>query len=135
MSDELEELKQRIAEHSDEELIEMVTVGSSDYREEALNYARAELQNRGVKWSEVADSETEALETKQVPEPMESTDGLPRSGCSMCGGSLRVGTLVAEKELTIVFSDNHEERFVRVTACVQCGQVSLIVDYEAEVQQ
>jgi len=135
MSDELEELKQRIAGHSDEELIEMVTVGSSDYREEALNYARAELQNRGVKWSEGADSETEALETKQVPEPMESTDGLPRSGCSMCGGSLRVGTLVAEKELTIVFSDNHEERFVRVTACVQCGQVSLIVDYEAEVQQ
>jgi hypothetical protein len=135
MSDELEELKQRIAGHSDEELIEMVTVGSSDYREEALNYARAELQNRGVKWSEGADSETEALETKQVPEPRESTDGLPRSGCSMCGGSLRVGTLVAEKELTIIFSDNHEERFVRVTACVQCGQVSLIVDYEVEVQQ
>ena len=139
MSDELEELKERIAGHSDEELIEMVTVGSSDYREEALNYARAELQNRGVNWSEGADSETEdkepPLETKQVPEPMESTDGLPRSGCSMCGGSLRVGTLVAEKELTIVFSDNHEERFVRVTACVQCGQVSLIVDYEAEVQQ
>jgi len=134
MSDELEELKDRIASHSDEELIEMVTVGSSDYREEALNYARAELQNRGVNWSEAADKGP-PLEPKQVPEPVESTDGLPSSGCSMCGGSLRMGTLVAEKELTIIFSDNHEERFVRVTACVHCGQVSLIVDYEAEVQQ
>ena len=134
MSDELEELKERIAGHSDEELIEMVTVGSSDYREETLNYALAELQNRGVNWSEAADKGPR-VETNQSPESVESTDGLPGSGCSMCGGSLRVGTLVAEKELTIIFSDNHEERFVRVTACVQCGQVSLIVDYEAEVQQ
>jgi hypothetical protein len=134
MSDELAELKERIAGHSDEELIEMVTLGSRDYREEALNYARAELQNRGVNWSEAAGKEPPP-ETKQAPEPVETTDGLPSSGCSMCGGSLRVGTLVAEKELTIVFSDNHEERFVRVNACVQCGQVSLIVDYEAEVQQ
>jgi hypothetical protein len=139
MSDELEELKERIARHSDEELIEMVTVGSGDYREEALNYARAELQNRGVNWSEAADSETAnegpPPETRQVSEQMETTDSRPGSGCTMCGGSMRVGTLVAEKELTIIFDDNHEERFVRVTACVRCGQVSLIVDYEAEVQQ
>jgi hypothetical protein len=41
---------------------------------------------------------------------------------------LRPGTLVAEKELTIIFSDNHEERFIRVLACNRCLQVSMVVD-------
>jgi hypothetical protein len=48
---------------------------------------------------------------------------------------LRAATLVAEKELTVIFSDNREERFVRVMACAQCGQITLIADYENEVAQ
>jgi len=48
---------------------------------------------------------------------------------------LRPGTLVAEKELTIIFSDNREERFVRVMACVQCGSLSLSADYDTDVER
>ena len=55
--------------------------------------------------------------------------------CSGCRGPLRYGTLVGEKELTIIFADNREERFVRVSACSQCGQVSLAVDYDTTVEQ
>ena len=46
---------------------------------------------------------------------------------------MRPGTLIAEKEMTIIFTDNREERFVRVSACTQCARLSLAVDYESDV--
>jgi hypothetical protein len=42
--------------------------------------------------------------------------------------------MVAEKELTIVFADNREERFVKVIACSRCGDISLAADYSTDVQ-
>jgi|SRR5215471_434019 len=134
MSDDILELKERISKLSDDQLIEMVTVSASDYRQEALDYAKAELKYRRVDWSQTQSEEkqpppdTEAEPTNAIVAPSSGAN------CFVCGGRLRGGTLVAEKELTIVFSDNREERFVRVMACVQCGQLSLSVDYDTDVE-
>jgi hypothetical protein len=132
MTDDLRDLKDRISNLSDEELIEMVTVAAADYREEALDYAKVELENRGVDWT----ARPPAAETEGEPEPAAPPQNVtvgagPR--CVICGGRLRAGTLLAEKELTVIFTDNHEERFVRVMACVDCGQLSLSADYDTEV--
>jgi hypothetical protein len=132
MSDEVWKLKERLSKMSDDELIEMVTVGASDYRQEALDYANAELKHRGVDLSNLKTKEAEQAEEPAV-EHAESIRVPPGSACFVCGGKFRAGTLVAEKELTIIFSDTHEERFVRVNACVQCGQLSLAVDFDTDV--
>ena len=132
MSDELWRLKERLSKMSTDELIEMVTVGAKDYRQEALDYANAELKYRRVDLSDLKAKEVEQVEEPAV-EQAEPVIAPPGSACFVCGGKFRQGTLVAEKELTIVFSDTHEERFVRVNACVQCGQLSMTVDYDTDV--
>ena len=125
------ELKQHISQLSDDELLEMITAKLGDYREEALNFAKAELSARGIDFTE-PPSIDEAKESGEAIEPFLDSHG---STCPTCRGPLRYGTLVGEKELTIVFVDNREERFVRVSACGQCGQLSLMVDYETDVQK
>ena len=128
MEQESLELKEEISGLLDEQLMEMVTTRASDYRQEALDFAKAELTARGIDWNAVSTDEPEAA----AP----STPELDSSGviCLNCGGPLRFATLVAEKEVTIIFSDNHEERFVKVSACRKCGQVSLLADFDTEVQ-
>jgi hypothetical protein len=135
MSDDILELKKRISKLSDDELIEMVTVSAGDYRQEALDYAKAELKYRRVDWSQPEPEEAQAP-ADQEAEPAETVLAPPPgANCLLCGGRLRPGTLVAERELTIIFSDNREERFVRVVACVQCGHLSLIADYDTDVDR
>lgn len=134
MGDELQELKQRLSKLSDEELIAMVTTGQNDYRPEALDYAKAELKYRRVDIPQTPD-ETAAEPDESSSEPAEPDANRLRSTCIVCGGGRpRPATLVAEKELTVVFSDTHEERFVRVNVCSVCGHLSLIVDYDTEVE-
>src|SRR5262249_14355275 len=132
MGDDTQELKQRISKLSDDELIQMVTVDAGDYRQEALDYAKAELKYRRVDWSDAKSLSPEEAETAEHSESEHAEAAAAPAGpmCGSCGGSLRAGTLVAEKELTIIFSDNREERFVRVMACTQCGQLSLSADYD-----
>jgi Protein of unknown function (DUF2569) len=48
MSTESSELKKRISNFSDEELMIMTEVNSTDYREEAIYYATEELTRRGI---------------------------------------------------------------------------------------
>ncbi len=138
MAKEFQELKDRLVKLSDEQLLEMVLAPPGEYRQDALDIAKAEL-----KWRRVEIPKPEATETttaSPADDPVLGRIGrarevLPENVCLICGGALRSGTLVAEKEVTVVFSDNHEERFVRVNACTQCGQLSLVVDFETEVQQ
>jgi hypothetical protein len=59
MRDNNRELRERIAGLNDKELLEMLTVYARDYRQEALDYARAELRVRGVEFSEAPDHEEE----------------------------------------------------------------------------
>lgn len=54
--------------------------------------------------------------------------------CSVCGGRVRRGSLYGERELTAVFQDNDEERFVQALVCVHCGVVKLAVDYDTDVE-
>jgi len=133
---DLRQLKERISQLEDEQLIEMVTSAAGEYRQEALEFAKAELMSREIDWSEpVAEDETASdITTDEVRDNSQLPVGSRGSVCA-CGGKMRIGTLVAEKELTIVFNDNREERFILVTACVQCGQVSLLVDYETELEK
>jgi hypothetical protein len=133
MSSELQELRERITGLTDDELIEMVTVGAGDYRREALEFARAELTRRGVDFSEKESGGEEQPASEFDPFPITPRSGPAESVCGVCGGQLRAGTLVAEKELTIIFNDNREERFVKVTACVQCGQLALVADFDTNV--
>lgn len=46
-----------------------------------------------------------------------------------CGGAL-----YGESELTIVFHDGAEERFVQALVCVGCGVVKLAIDYDTDVE-
>jgi hypothetical protein len=134
MSDDVLELKERISKLSDDQLIDMVTLSAGDYRQEALDYAKAELKYRRVDWSQPKPEEVQ-VEADPEADSAETVVAPPGVTCFVCGGRLRQGTLVAEKELTIIFSDNREERFVRVTACVQCGQLSLTADYDTDVER
>jgi hypothetical protein len=134
MSNDVLELKERISKLSDDQLIDMVTASAGDYRQEALDYAKAELKYRRVDWSQPKSEEVE-VEADPVADSAETAVAPPGVNCFVCGGRLRQGTLVAEKELTVIFSDNREERFVRVMACVQCGQLSLTADYDTDVER
>ena len=125
------ELKERIVNLSDEELIRMVTEEAEDYRSDARDYAKAELRSRNVDYS-TPPSDTEDADESES----ERADPLSlgrKGGCPSCNGPLRRGTLTGEREVTIVFSDNKEERFVLVSVCGRCGLVSMSVDLETDV--
>jgi hypothetical protein len=137
MGEDYEQLKERLTKLSDEQLIDIVLAPPGEYRQDALDIAKAELKWRRVEIPEAKEPEaaTEAVSQEPVAGrfPVNRL-GIPGAGCPNCGGPLRPGTLVAEKELTVVFPDNHEERFVKVNACTKCGQLSLAVDFETDVQ-
>jgi hypothetical protein len=130
MTPELQELKGRITQLRDEQLLEMIEAEAGEYREEAIGYAKAELEARGVDFSAFQNEVAE----DQVTGPLVIDRPGDVTVCLMCGGKLRPGTLVGEKEITIIFADNREERFVKVNACTQCGQISLAVDVSEDVQ-
>ena len=60
MYDELEALRERINRLSNEELTQMVSFDYEQYRKEALDYAQAEMQRRGLKKSEEEPEESRA---------------------------------------------------------------------------
>jgi hypothetical protein len=127
------ELKKKIAALSDDELVDMVTASAGDYREPALNLAKAELTARGINYAvEAEEGSAEQIEADSEEPLLDSHGEMQR--CIVCGGLLRYGTLVGEKEVTIIFSDNDEERVVRVSACSRCGQISMRVGYEIDAK-
>ena len=138
-----DELKLRITNLSDDQLLQMVTVDADEYRQEALDHANAELRARGIDVTKapaeapvgdaVDKEDTASLDPMRGLQPSEARHLSQGPICLTCGGPMRPGILVAEKELSIVFTDNREERFVRVSGCSQCGQLSLTVDFENEV--
>jgi len=140
MSDNFQELKERLIKYSDEQLIEIVLAPPGDYRPDAIDIAKTELKWRKVEIPEPDEPEEEpAAEETYGPTPVERfrtvREATGGRGCAFCSGPVVPGTLVAEKELTVVFSENHEERFVKVNVCTRCGQLSLVVDFETDVQQ
>ena len=54
--------------------------------------------------------------------------------CSLCGGRTRRASLYGESELTMLFHDTDEERFVQALVCVDCRVVKVAVDYDTDVE-
>lgn len=127
MDEELSELKDRISQMSDRELLRIVEVEYDDYRKEALEFAEAELGKRSIPFEKPEPAEE--AEDADSTAPAEST--VP---CAKCGGEMRPGLLFADKELTILFSDSNEERFVQAFVCTACGDIRLVADLETEVE-
>ena len=134
---EMIELRERLLKMSDEELIRMVCEDYDDYREEALRAAEEELERRGI----VIDDGSASMNAASNGGGAAVENGVADRGanratlyCAACGGELRSGYLFAQKEITVLFADNNEERFVDVQACGRCGRVQLAVDYETDVE-
>lgn len=122
-------LKERFSQMSDEELLKIVCEEYEDYHETALRFAEEELNKRGIYLEDENESRKDGVTLQQ-----EVADVEAQATCAACGGKMRVGNLFANKEVTILFPDENEERFVDVLACEQCGQIKLVVDYETKVE-
>ena len=126
--DELNELKDRISQMSDRELLQIAEVEYADYRKEAIEFAEVELTKRSIPFEKPELDADEDEEDDSIG-PIERTQP-----CGNCGAQMRSGLLFADKELTILFSDSNEERFVHAFCCTACGDVRLTVDLETEVE-
>ena len=120
-------MQERIRQMSDDELIRMVCDEADQYREDVLQYAEAELAARGIELEDEPNQQAdELIAGRKLDESLLT--------CPGCRSRMRAGALFAQKEVTILFNDNNEERFVEVLACSNCGQVRLLVDYETDVE-
>ena len=126
--EQLSELKDRLSQMSNEELLQIVEVEYDDYTEDALRFAETELGKRSVSFERPAPGSDEAEDNDSI---VSERDIDP---CVTCGGVMRAGLLFADRELSILFADNNEERFVQAFACTSCGDVRLMVDLETEVE-
>ena len=126
--DEFNELKDRISQMSDRELLQIVEVEYADYRKEAIELAETELGKRSIPFEK---PELGANDADDDPSMSPAESNQP---CGNCGGVMRSGLLFADKELTILFADNNEERFVHAFACTGCGDVRLTVDLDTDVE-
>lgn len=131
MDEQLSELKDRISQMSDQELLRIVEVEYADYRKEAIEFAQEELTKRYVPFEKHEPGEMESNEDES-DEPLAAAAIV--EPCLNCGGPMRGGLLFAEKELTILFQDDNEERFVQAFVCRRCGEVRLVVDFGTEVE-
>src|SRR5262249_58200761 len=102
MSDDVLELKERISKLSDNQLIDMVTVSAGDYRQEALDYAKAELKYRRVDWSQPKPEEVEVEADPEANSP-QTVVAPPSVNCFVCGGWFRQGTPFFVKKLEHFF--------------------------------
>lgn len=126
--EELSELKDRISQMSDRELLRILEVEYNDYRKEALGFAEEELHKRSVPF-EKSEPDADTAEETDSPDPIGNI-----APCRDCGGVMRSGLLFSDKELTMLFNDDNEERFVQAFACTACGSVRLALDLETEVE-
>ena len=128
--EELNSLKERLSQMSDRELLKIVEEEYDDYRREAIEFAEEELTKRNVPF------ESPELENDDDEEDVDAAAVVTESNvsCSNCGGKMRSALLLTDKELTILFQDNNEERFLQVWACTSCGEVRLTVDLVTDVE-
>jgi hypothetical protein len=138
LDEEAKKLQTRIAALSDEELLTMVEVEAAEYREDAIEFAKAELLARGIAFSEGPAEDSGGFEDAEEgiedePLPVNGTRTPPI--CSVCGGETRFGILFAGRELTMLFPEDRLERAVEAYACRNCGRVQLILDAETIVQR
>ena len=106
-NEEQDSMQERVRHMSDEELIRMVGDDADQYREDALQYAEAELAARGIELEEEDEPNQQAgavISGRKLDESLLT--------CAICRSGMRAGALFAQKEITILFNDHNEERFV-----------------------
>src|SRR5713101_8143331 len=96
--DELNELKDRISQMSDRELLQLVEVEYADYRKEAIEFAEVELRKPSIPFEKPELVEDEDEDADSIVSARSDV------ACGNCGGVMRAGLLFAEKELTLLFS-------------------------------
>ena len=133
MDEKSRELKERISGMSDQQLLNIVEVDFDDYRQEAIDFAKAELLTRGIEFEEPSSRQDQEDLSRDLVEPEPIARRVPT--CARCGSRTRLGVLLGESEITILFSDKDEQRFVEAYACVKCGHVQLVVDLETDVDE
>src|SRR5262249_17952108 len=128
MNEDLKRLRERMTNLSDEQLLRIVNVEYRDYRPEALEFAKAELDSRGLAYGgpklvkpnrESRDMDYpgqewdgQSDEEDNVESDQEDLAEFKPSFCIVCGAQTRGGYLFAGRgEMTVVLSDNNEERF------------------------
>jgi hypothetical protein len=131
MDDELKELKDRISQMSDQQLLQIVEVEYKDYRKEAIEFAEAELTKRSMPFQKPGDKLNYSDEDEETDSVISARSDV---ACGNCGGKMRSASLFAEHELTILFSDSNEERFVQAFVCTACGDVRLVADLQTDVE-
>ena len=136
---ELSKLRARIADMSDEELRRMVEIEYDEYRPEAIEYAKTQMDARGLKYTPppvggVEDPDEEDMD-EDIEDDEEDGELPPPLTCTNCGANMRLGYLFTEREATIIFADNNEQRFVEVHVCPRCRNVKIVVDLETEVEE
>jgi hypothetical protein len=133
MEDELDELKEKISQMSDGELLRIVGPDHNDYVEEAVDFAAQELRTRNIPFEEQPRAEGEANATPSNESSQPDVVIIPP--CDVCRGPMRSGLLFADKEVTMLFQDKEEERFVQAFACSNCGEVRLVVDFQTDIER
>jgi hypothetical protein len=147
MDDDLKAIRDNIATLSDDELERMVTVEAGDYRPQAIELARRELEARGIsvsprgtgpgKQSERAAERTASSGEEAEEGPREAADEEHSSRllCPFCNGPVRRAALLGDNEIIALFRDNDEQRYVDVFVCTRCGEARLVVDLVTPVTE
>ena len=135
MDDELRILRERISLLSTEELLRMVGKDRREYRPEAIEFARAELDERRATEGGDADDEGDGAAFSGNGTASAVVPAGDARLCHVCGGTMRQGALFADREITVYFDDTDEERFVEVLVCGTCGDVRMVVDLDTDVQE
>ena len=136
MEEESAELKERISQMSDSELLRIVGPDRSDYVEEAIKFAASELKTRNIPFEDQPRIATQTPATSDDESTEDSAVAIPP--CDVCRGAMRPGLLFADKEVTMLFQDSEqgdEERFVQAFACSICGEVRLVVDFQTDIER
>src|SRR5690349_6769391 len=111
MDDELRVLRERISLLSTEELLRMVGKDRGQYRPEAIEYARTELDARRAAEEGDADDEDDNDDGAAFNgngSAVAAAPAVDAPPCDMCGGAMRQGALFADREITVYFDDTEE---------------------------
>ena len=137
MEDELAELKERMSQMSDSELLRIVGPDRNDYVEEAIEFAARELETRNIPFEKQPRNAAQEPASTDDESAEDSAVFLAIPPCDVCRGAMRLGLLFADKEVTMLFQDSEhgeEERFVQAYACSVCGEVRLVVDFQTDIE-
>jgi hypothetical protein len=83
---ERQELRERISKQSDKDLLKIVNVDFKDYRKEAIEFARVEIEKRGLSHRLIASPKTpRALPQEEIKKQVELSPKEETIKCRFCG--------------------------------------------------